>query len=435
MASGPGRPSLWHDRRFVLLASARTVSVLGNAFARVALAFAVLALPGAGPGRLSLVLSCQSLPLVVFILVGGVIADRMSRSRLMMFSDLLGGAAYAGLAVMVLTGDAPLLPMCLLAVLAGTGTALFFPAMNGVVPLIVPAEQLQRANALLRVGTNASTLLGLTLSGVTVAFLGAGWALALNAASFLLSALFLRGLRLTARPRAVSSGWADLRDGWREFASRQWLWVVVVQYSLVMAGLTATLGVLGPLVARAQLGGARSWSLVVAAQALGMLAGAGFSARLRVRRPILVAVLVTFPSAVPVALLAVRGPLWAICGAMFCTGVAADVFAVLWVTTMQREIPDEVLSRVSSYDAFGSLAFAPLGLLVAGPVAAAVGTGPALMGCAALVVLSTAAALFSPQVRSLRAAGPSTVDGMPGAPGTAAPGTGQDSPPGLPEPV
>jgi hypothetical protein len=307
--------------------------------------------------------------------------------------------------------------------------------MNGVVPLIVPAEQLQKANALLRVGMNGSMLLGLTLSGVTVAFLGAGWALALNAASFLLSALFLRGLRFTARPRAVSSGWADLRDGWREFASRQWLWVVVVQYSLVMAGLTATLGVLGPLVAREHLGGARSWSLIVAAQALGMLAGAGFSARLRVRRPILVAVLVTFPSAVPATLLTVHGPLWAICGAMFCTGVAADVFAVLWVTTMQREIPDEVLSRVSSYDAFGSLAFAPLGLLVAGPVAAAVGTGPALLGCAALVVLSTAAALLSPRVRSLRAADPATVGGVPGAPGAAAPGAGRHSPPELPEPV
>ncbi|WP_314415151.1 MFS transporter [Streptomyces kroppenstedtii] len=395
--------SLWRDRRFVLLFSARTVSVLGSAFARVALAFAVLELPGASPGRLSLVLACQALPQLLFVLVGGVIADRVSRSRLMVVSDLLGGAAYAGLAAMVLTGHAPLPGMCLLAVLAGTATALFAPAMTGVVPLIVPAARLQQANGMLQMGTNTSMLLGLAVSGVTVAFVGAGWALALNAASFAASALLIRGLRVTARPRAASSGWADLRDGWREFASRQWLWVVVVQYAFVVAALNANVGVLGPLVAEQHLGGARAWSLIVAAQALGTIAGAGLAARVRVARPVLVAVLATFPAAAPVALLALRAPVWAVAVAMFCAGVSSDVFAVLWTTTLHREIPEEVISRVSSYEWFGSLAFAPLGLLVAGPLASAVGTGPALAGCAALVVTATVLALLSPQVRAVRA--------------------------------
>ncbi|MCX4233600.1 MFS transporter [Streptomyces ortus] len=395
--------SLWRDRRFVLLFAARTVSVLGSAFARVALAFAVLELPGASPGRLSLVLACQALPQLLFVLVGGVIADRVSRSRLMVVSDLLGGAAYAGLAAMVLTGHAPLPGMCLLAVLAGTATALFAPAMTGVVPLIVPAARLQQANGVLQMGTNTSMLLGLSVSGVTVAFVGAGWALALNAASFAASALLIRGLRVTARPRAASSGWADLRDGWREFASRQWLWVVVVQYAFVVAALNANVGVLGPLVAEQHLGGARAWSLIVAAQALGTIAGAGLAARVRVARPVLVAVLATFPAAAPVALLALRAPVWAVAVAMFCAGVSSDVFAVLWTTTLHREIPEEVISRVSSYEWFGSLAFAPLGLLVAGPLASAVGTGPALAGCAALVVTATVLALLSPQVRAVRA--------------------------------
>ncbi|WP_329544890.1 MFS transporter [Streptomyces sp. NBC_01356] len=417
MTISPDRSPLWRKRQFALLIGARIISVLGNGFARVALAFAVLALPGASPGRLSLVLACQALPQLVFILLGGVIADRMSRARLMALADVLGAGAYAGLAGLVLTGHAPLPAMCLLAVAAGTATALFAPAMDGIVPLVVPAGRLQQANAMLRVATNSSLLLGLALSGVTVALVGAGWALALNAASFVVSAALTARLRVAARPPKSSSGWADLREGWREFASRQWLWVVVVQYAVVMAALNANVGVLGPLTAEQHLGGARAWSVIVAAGALGTIAGAGLAARVRVDRPILVAVLATFPAAVPIALLSVRAPVWLIATAMFAAGVAGDVFAVLWATTIQREVPEDVLSRVSSYDWFGSLAFAPLGLLVAGPVASAIGVGRALAGCAALVLLATVGALLAPAVRNLRTlrvgdgpadAGPST---------------------------
>jgi Transmembrane secretion effector len=402
----PGRGLLWRQRAFVLLLGARVVSVLGNGFARVALAFAVLALPGASAGRLSLVLACQALPQLVFVLAGGVIADRMSRSRLMALADALGAGAYAGLALMVLTGHAPTAAMCLLAVVAGTATALFAPAMDGLVPLLVPRDRLQQAHGLLRVGTNSSLLLGLALSGVTVALIGAGWALALNAGSFVVSALLTARLRVASLPRAKASGWADLREGWHEFASRQWLWVVVAQYAVVVAALNANVGVLGPLAAERHLGGARAWSVIVAAQSLGTIAGAGLAARVRVGRPVLVAVLCTFPAAVPIALLSLDAPVWLIAAAMFGAGIASDVFGVLWATTIQREVPARALSRVSSYDWFGSLAFAPLGLLAAGPVAAAVGLGHALAGCAALVVLASVAALLSPRVRTLRTAAP-----------------------------
>lgn len=417
---------MWRDRQFALLVSARVVSVLGNGFARVALAFAVLALPGASAARLSLVLACQALPQLVFILVGGVIADRMSRPRLMVLADALGATAYAGLAAMVLTGHAPLVAMCLLAVVAGTATALFAPAMDGVVPSVVPAGRLQQANALLRVGTNSSLLLGLALSGVTVALVGAGWALALNAASFVLSAALTARLRVSVRPRGRSSGWADLREGWREFASRQWLWVVVAQYSVVVAALNANVRVLGPLTAEQHFGGARAWSVIVGAQALGTIAGAGLATRVRVDRPLLVAVLCTFPAAVPIALLGAEAPLWLIAAAMFGAGIASDVFGVLWATTIQREIPEKVLSRVSSYDWFGSLALAPLGLLIAGPVASAAGTSKALAGCAALIVLATTAALLSPQVRTLRAAA-ETPDGTASSPQATEDQVGEES--------
>lgn len=161
---------LWRDRRFVLLLGARVISVLGNGFARVALGFAVLALPDASAGRLSLVPACQAVPQLAFIPVGGVIADRMSRSRLMMLADVMGAGAYGALAALVLTGHAPLPALCLLAVAAGTANSLFAPAMEGLVPLLVPADRLQRANGLLRVGTNTSLLLGLGLYGVKTAW-------------------------------------------------------------------------------------------------------------------------------------------------------------------------------------------------------------------------------------------------------------------------
>ncbi|MFF7727097.1 MFS transporter [Streptomyces sp. NPDC008001] len=397
-----GKSALWRDRRFVLLVSARTISVLGNGFARVALAFAVLALPGAGPGRLSLVLACQAVPQLAFILAGGVIADRMSRSRLMVIADGAGAVAYAGLAAMTLSGHAPLPGMCALAVIAGVATALFAPALDGVVPLVVPTERLQQANGLLRMSTNTCLCLGLALSGLVVAWVGAGWALALNALSFVVSAALTGRLRLPARPTKASSVGADLRQGWREFASRQWLWVVVVQCTAVVAVFNATVGVLGPLAAQQHLGGARSWSVIVAAQALGAIAGAGLAVRVRVGRPVLVAVLATFPVALPMVFLSVSAPVWLIAAAMFCAGVAGDVFNVLWASTLQREIPEQMLSRVSSYDLFGSLAFAPIGLLAAGPIAQAVGSGTALAGCAGVVVLATVAALSSPGVRALR---------------------------------
>ncbi|GAA5029321.1 MFS transporter [Streptomyces siamensis] len=403
MTTVSGGASLWRDQQFALLAGARIISVLGNGFARVALAFAVLALPGASAGRLSLVVACQALPQLVFILVGGVIADRLSRARLMVVADALGTVAYAGLAAMVLTAHAPLVAMCLLAMAAGTATALFAPAMDGLVPLVVARDRLQRANGLLRVGTNSSMLLGLALSGVTVAWIGAGWALALNAASFLVSAALTARLKVVGRPRQKASGWDGLREGWREFASRQWLWAVVAQYAVVVAALNANVGVLGPLTAEQHLGGARAWSVIVTAQAVGTIAGAGLAARVRVERPLLVAVLCTLPAAAPIALLSAAAPVWLIAVAMFCAGVTSDVFGVLWTTTIQREVPEEALSRVSSYDWFGSLAFAPLGLLIAGPIATAVGTSQTLAGCAALIVLATAATLLSPQVRTLRA--------------------------------
>ncbi len=399
------RDEVLRDRRFLLLASARTISVFGNGLGRIALAFGVLALPGASPGRLSLVLTAQALPQLAFVLLGGLLGDRFSRNRLMICADLLAGLAYTALAVMVLSGHAPLVGLLIAAGLAGIGSALFQPASSGLLPEFVPGRLLQSANAWLRMGQNIA-LAGLSASGVVVALAGAGWALALDALSFGISAGLVLLMRLPERSRSTigpaSSYWSELQHGWREFVSRQWLWVVVAQFSLLLAAISATTGVLGPLLADRDYGGARSWAVLIALQAFGTVIGAGFARRVRVSRPTAVAVLATAPLALPMLSLGLGAPLWVSGAAMFCCGVCIDIFGVLWSTTMQREIPGEVLSRVSAYDIFGSIAFAPLGLLVAGPLGVAIGLRPALVCCGCLALLATGAALLSPSVRHLR---------------------------------
>ncbi|GHH65457.1 MFS transporter [Streptosporangium violaceochromogenes] len=394
------------DRRFALLLVARTVSVLGSSFAPVALAFGVLALPGATATTLSVVLTAEALPMVAFMLVGGVIADRLPRQRVMMAGEILNAVAFSCLAAMLLTGWTPLPALVTAAALTGVAMAVLFPALTGIVPDVVAADRLQTANALLGLGANVSRVAGVVLSGAAVVLLGGGWALAVSGAMFAVAAVLIAALRLTPAERAAAgrhSVLADLRDGWREFVSRQWLWVVVAQFSVLVMAVQAAHGVLGPLVAKEHLGGAAAWSAVLAGEAVGMIGGVLVALRLRPRRPILLCTLLTLPTALPYLLLGLGTPLWTIVAGAVVMGVCFDVFGVLWNTTMQREIPADSLSRVSSYDALGSLMFGPLGLMVAGPVAIAAGPRPALLGCAAVVVLSSLAALLSPGVRGLRA--------------------------------
>lgn len=397
---------LLRDRRFALLLAARTISVLGTAFAPVALAFGILDLPGADATTLSVVLTAEALPMVLFMLVGGVIADRFPRHRVMTVSELVNALAFAALGTMLLTGWTPLPVMAAAAAVSGLGMAVMYPALTGIIPEVVPADRLQTGNALLGLGANSSRVAGAVLGGATVILVGGGWALVASAAMFAVAGVLIAALRLTRAERPAAerhSVLGDLREGWREFSSRQWIWVVVAQFSIMVMAVQAGHGVLGPLIAKESLGGAPAWSAFLAGEAVGTMAGVIVSLRVRPARPIFVAVLLCLPSALPYLLLGLAAPLWAIVAAAFVLGVCFDVFGVLWQTTMQREVPAESLSRVSSYDALGSLMFGPIGLMLAGPVAQLAGTRTALLGCGVLVVVSTLAALLSPGVRNLRA--------------------------------
>ena len=400
--------SILRDRRFVLLLLARTSSVLGSAFGPVALAFGVLALPGSTATTLSIVTAAEALAMVLFVLLGGVIADRFPRFRIMIASDVLAAIGWGAIAVMLITGWAPLWFLVFAAAFAGMATALFWPAFTGAVPEVIAEERLQTANGFLRLGMNVARIGGFAVAGGAVALLGAGWAMAVNSVLLLASAGFVAALRMPARVGKPSdaSMLRDLKEGWHEFRSRQWLWVVVVQYSVILMLLQAVWGVLGPVVANERLGGSTGWSWVLAGEAVGMLVGVFFAIRAKPKRPIRLVVLLTFPLAsIPLAL-GLGAPLPVAVLAAFVGGIALDILVVMWETTMQREIPKEALSRVSSYDALGSLMLMPIGLLLAGPSVDWIGVDAALFITAGVTVVASIAALCSPGVRNLEWSAP-----------------------------
>lgn len=395
--------TIFRQRRFARLFIARAAAVLGGSAGPVALAFGVLALPGASATTLSLVVTANTAAMVVFMLFGGVIADRMSRYRVMVTADVIAGLAWTAVAVLLMIGVDQIWPYLVGAAVAGIGQAMFFPAMIGVVPEVVSSDRLQAANGVLRFGTNSARIAGFALGGVAVGLVGPGAAMLLNGGLCLVSAGLLVGLRLPVQIKGNADNvWQELRTGWREFSSRQWIWVVVLQFSFVVAALEMFYGVLGPYISKTHYDGAKTWSLVLTGEALGMLIGVFIAIRIRPRRPILLGVFFTFPLALAPLLLGIGAPLWTVVAGAFVGGLCIDVFGVLWETTMQQAVPPEALSRVSSYDALGSFMFGPIGAIVAGPLAAGVGVETALVLAAATVVVPTALALTARGVRQLR---------------------------------
>ena len=382
----------------------RTVSFVGNAFAMTALAFAVLEVTGS-KADLGYVLAARTAPQVAFLLAGGVWADRLPRHWVMVGSNLASGASQAVLAGLLIAGSAHFTELIVLSAVNGTSSAFFFPASMGIVPQTVPETMLQPANALLRLGLNASYIGGAALGGVVVAVSSPGWAIAADAATFLVAAALVGAMRLPPGLRmAGSSFFAELGHGWREFRARPWLWGIVLQFSIVNAAANGCESVLGPAVAKAHLGGAAAWGSVLAADSIGLIVGGMAMLRLRPRRMLLSATLGIF--LMPLFPLALAFPLAlpVVIGSAFVGGIGVEVFGVLWETTMQQEVPGEALSRVSSYDALGSFALMPVGFAASGAIAAAVGTRATFFGSAALVTAATALVLLIRDVRTLERA-------------------------------
>ena len=401
------------ERQFRLLFAGRLTSFLGSAVAPVALAFAVIDDLDGSATSLGVVLMAAWIPQILFILVGGVVADRLPRHLVLVGANVLSGAAQTFAAVVLLTGTAQLWHLVVAQVVRGTASSFFFPASTGLVPQTVPQRYLQQANALLRMSTNISFVVGSAAGGLAVAAAGSGWAIAFDALTYFVSAAILLAMRIGGPMRASSSFFADLGAGWAEFRAREWLWVIVVAALFGNMCSNGAFGVLGPIVAEDALDGARSWGAILAVESAGLIAGGLIALRLRPSRPLLVAQVAVLFWGLPLLALALELPTAAIAGLAFVAGIGLELFGVYWDTALQEHVPREALSRVSSYDALGSFVAIPIGLSIAGPVSDAVGVSTTLWAAFVVFMLAQGAALLSRDVRTLpRGGAPGEREGL-----------------------
>ena len=397
---------LWKIREFRHLLIARVISNLGNGITPIALAFGVLSLPGADAGSLSLVTTSNMVPLVLFMLIGGVAADRFGRTHLVGVTDIIGSVFVAISAFAFISGQASIPLLCFNGFVFGVLNALWYPAFSGIMPLIVPNPLLQAANSLVGIGANLGFTLGASVAGIVVSTAGPGWGLLIDAGTFLIAGVLVYQMKVPnstplAEGEKRESVFSQLREGWFEFSSRKWIVYVVVGYSFFYLGFEGFLGVLAPVQMKEAMGGAKDMGIMMFGFGVGAVLGTVFALKLRPRRPLLLGLGVLPIAALWAFALAVPLPLWVLFITALGTGIGMDLMYANWMTTLQTHVPDEALSRVSSYDAFGSMVFAPIGLFLAGPFTHLVGPKTALVTVGAIIALATSLPLLSKEVRQI----------------------------------
>lgn len=380
---------------------ARLLTVLGNGIAPIALAFAVLDIGGSA-ADLGLVVAARSIFNVAFLLVGGVLADRYSRRFVLLSSSVIAALSQAVVAWIVLDGTATIMWLAILGTVNGAAAGIALPASSAMVPQTVPMKNLRQANAFIQLGIYAGTVIGASLGGVLTSAIGPGWGLAVDALGFAASAPLYALIRIdsTLRSELQTNILQDLRDGWKEFISRAWVWSIVAQFTIVNAAFSGVVMILGPVVADASFG-RTGWGIIVAAQSVGLIVGSFIALRWRPRRDLFIGVMLVALSAVPVALLSMTSSTWILMGAFFIAGVGFGQFGVAWAQSLQTHIPPEKLARVYAYDAVGSFVAIPAGELAAGPLAMHYGTAAVLQVSAVAVVIATVAASLIPAIRRL----------------------------------
>lgn len=397
---------LWLIPAFRTLIIARIISNIGNGLGPIALAFGVLSLESATPTSLSIVMAAQLGPMVVFMLFGGVLADRYPRALVVGTSDIFLSGFVVANGIMLINGSATVMSMAIIAFISGSLNALWWPAFAGLTPELVPQEDLQSANSVIGLGANAANIAGTVAGGIIVAGIGAGWAMVTDGISFFIAGILVFTLRKFGKTRDTTehtpSVFEDLAQGWKEFSSRIWVVTVVAGYSIIAMIFESVFAVVGPVHADQTLGGPKPWSYILAALSVGMVAGVLVSMKLRPRRPLIIALSAQAFVAGWIFTMGVTNWLPLIMLMAFFAGVAMDFFMVIWFTAMQSNIPRDSLSRVTSYDAFGSLAFAPIGLIIAGPITERIGTEQTLIGMAIIFWMLLSVMLCVPSVRNLR---------------------------------
>lgn len=397
------------ERNFAWFFASRFTNTLGNTMAMIALAFAVLDLTGSA-AALGQVLAAHTVPMVVFLLFGGVVADRFPRTLVLQASNIASGTTQGTVAVLLITGTAELWMIIVLEAVHGLVSAMSMPAMAGMVPQLVRREELQRANALLSMSRGVLTIAGPAAGALLVVTVGSGWALAVDAATWFVAAALLLPVRIPARVRdtAGAGTLAELREGWTLFRTTTWLWVVVLGFGFLNAIHAGAWFTLGPAVAEGTIG-KQGWGYVLSAEAAGLLVMTVVMLRVPLRRPLLHGMLGCALMGVPIFALGAQPELAFLVVAAFVAGAGLEVFGMGWNLAMQEHIDEDQLSRAYSYDALGSFVAMPIGQLVYGPLGEVFGFAEVLQVSGVAYVAIALLVLVSPSVRKLpRAAVTST---------------------------
>ena len=407
-------------RSFAFYYASRVVNLAGNAMASVALAFAVLEISDS-PAALGYVLAARTLPMIVLLLWGGVIADRFPRSTVLQVSNLASALTQGLVAALVVTGAAEIWMLVVLSALQGTASALGFPAMAAMVPSLVPREELQQAGALESVARSGMVIVGPTVSALLVVGAGAGWALAVDAFTWLVAGILMAFVHLPRREAAAdptgggapeaSSTIRELREGWTYVRTTTWLWIVVLGFGALNAIHAGAWFTLGPARAKETIG-VQGWGLVLSAEAVGLLVMALVLLRVRLERPLLLGMAGIGLLGAPILALGAHPHLALLLVLTFVAGAGTEVFSMGWNLALAENVPERMLSRVYSYDALGSFVAMPVGQIAFGPLAVAFGYTDVLVVSGIAYVVICGLVLLSPAVRRLPRAPLPAPDGL-----------------------
>jgi MFS family permease len=391
---------LLRHREFRLLFLGQTASTLGDQVVRVALALYVTQI--GSPTDVGIVLAAATVPLLVFLLLGGVWADRLPRHRIMLAADGARGALHALLAVLIFTGSVEVWHIVVIEALFGSAEAFFRPAYTGLIPQTVPLEELQPAKAATGLVETVSGFVGPALATVLVLGVGGGWAFAVDAATFAVSAAFLAPMRPQRRGEAIARTTllGDLREGWSAVRGRPWVWITISAFSVEIMCSYALFQTLGPTIAGEAHGGRAVFGVLTAVLGAGTLVGSVVGFRWRPPHPVGTGMMMVVLAPLGTGLFAAGAPLAVLIPIYLAAGAGIALFIVWWETALAERIPPHLLSRVTSYDWLGSLGLMPIGFIVAGPLAEAFGAQEVLVVGAALGLAALTAAVSRREVRA-----------------------------------
>jgi MFS family permease len=392
---------LW-SADFRLYFTARTIATLGDTMLPVALSAGLLSY-GYSAGDIGLVMAAATACFAGFVIFGGVFADRFNARTLMIGADLIRVCSQGTAAFLFLSHQVRLWEMVVIAVVNGTSAAMFQPGV--ATTLVRVAADVQGANGVTRTAESMAGMAGPAFAGVLVGFASPGVVFAVHASTYLTSAVCLILLRLAPPPPRTAAGRgsfrADLAEGWREFRSRTWMWSVIVIWMVYMV---CVVGPFTPLAAGEIIPahGPGAYGLVNSALGAGTAVGALLAIRIRADRPLRAGSLALFGVSLMPLSVGLGLPVAAICGCVFTAGMGSAYWGVNWATSVQTQVPGDILNRIHAYEVAGSVAMAPVGQALAGPASTLFGAGHVLKAGAAVALLVATTLLSVPAVRNLR---------------------------------